>query len=452
MDKKTAEIAQSTLRSIIKDNLNDIYPKLWNRLQNWEIDPALGPDLNTCRFIEGTPYFDEIIEADTYNILTKSKNTRTFSSTKTTKIFDVSKNAFDEIERLKESSKSLIRTKSIHGNINEISGEIKSDEGQRYISKCMAFTDLITLYFHFRQSYIFYDDFINRPDLLEFSKYDGKLMKKGGNKFVDECIIDEKFSMDEYMANLDYEYISNIIPEQRKFSTFNNSYMSFFTFPGFVNRLCAIEFKNDRIIYICVDITSNGWIYYVDTIVRPYDVDMVFYFRNNHYVPAGKCSQCIFPVKEEDKNNIFSKEVEYTKDIDDHYDYIDNLSDQQKCGKYYGLDRLSDIFGIHKLLYEYINREVHVKRSLGVIDRLPPETRKNIEDQHISILDFDYTIYESEGDREWQGGHHASPTMHERREHKRHYKNGKVVDVRKTTVASWNPPSQYKTKGEKDEE
>ena len=62
MERKAAEAAQSMLRDIMKDNLNDIYPKIWNKLQKWEFDPTLGPDLNACKFIKETPYFDDLAQ------------------------------------------------------------------------------------------------------------------------------------------------------------------------------------------------------------------------------------------------------------------------------------------------------------------------------------------------------------------------------------------------------
>lgn len=59
----------------------------------------------------------------------------------------------------------------------------------------------------------------------------------------------------------------------------------------------------------------------------------------------------------------------------------------------------------------------------------------------------EYNSYERRERAAYKGGHHSSPVEHERSGYLRHYKNGKVVEIKPTTVNKGKSKAIYEVKG-----
>ena len=326
----------------------------------------------------------------------------------------------------------------VNNNCSDIEKQIKSI-AKNVRTKAIATVNLINLYFLYKNAYIIYDDWMQVINLKRAKEHDHEIVKNTSEfEFPNFYEEGDNFDMDEYIAMLDDRLIGEVIPRQMCFSNFTNSYMLFATAPGERSSIFAVEFLDTFLRYTLVDITGEGWINILNIIEKPYDVAMSFYYRRNYYLPVGKCTQTIYPhVKGND---------DYVISFEDSFDDFDNEYVNNENLGYYCL---TGIYSIHKMIWELMNRDVHICESVRTIEKMSPQEIIDLKNMKINIRDFDYTAYHYEDNYEYKGGHHSSPCMHERREHDRHYKDGKTVKVRGCTVAAYNDKTHYKTRSVK---
>lgn len=95
----------------------------------------------------------------------------------------------------------------------------------------------------------------------------------------------------------------------------------------------------------------------------------------------------------------------------------------------------------------YNNRSKRkIDRSLnnGITIKHSTHTVRDYNSSNDFISIKEYRTYENRQKREYQGGHHSSPKEHYRKGYLRHYKSGKIVEVKPTVVNKGKEKSVYK--------
>ena len=96
-------------------------------------------------------------------------------------------------------------------------------------------------------------------------------------------------------------------------------------------------------------------------------------------------------------------------------------------------------YAVHCLKVYLSRNKIKVNRlddtgvRMGIKQHEKKDVHEGNDSVHIVSIS-EYSSYERREKKEWQGGHHNSPVTHYRRGCIRHYKNGKVVEVRPTIV------------------